>query len=62
VRLALAFGGPEELFAPLGLIAAVALSDTSAPRNIAYSAIAFALGFFAFLWLMPSDGLPRIHR
>jgi hypothetical protein len=53
VRLALAFGGPEQLFSPLGLIAAVALSDTSTPRNVAYSALAFVLGFIVLIWLVP---------
>jgi len=53
VRLALAFPGPEQFFAPLGLIAAIALADASAPRNLAYSAAAFALGFVAVIWLVP---------
>jgi hypothetical protein len=53
VRLALAFPGPEQFFAPLGLAAAIALSDLSAPRNIAYSVAAFALGFIAIIWLVP---------
>ena len=53
VRLALAFPGPELFFAPLGLAAAVALSDLSARRNVGYSAGAFVLGFIALIWLVP---------
>jgi hypothetical protein len=53
VRLAIAFGGPELFFAPLGLLAAAAVSDISAPRNIAYSVAAFVLGYVAMIWLVP---------
>ena len=53
VRLAIAFGGPELFFAPLGLLAAAAVSDISAPRNIAYSVAALVLGYVAMIWLVP---------
>ncbi len=52
-RLAFGFGTTEFLFTPLGPIVAVALADTSTPRNIASSVLAFVLGFIAFLWLAP---------
>lgn len=52
-RLAIGFATPEIVFAPLGPIVAVALGDTSTARNIAYSVVAFVLGFIAFLWLAP---------
>ena len=51
--LAIRFGTPELVFAPLGPIVALALADTSTPRNILSSVIAFGLGFIAFLWLAP---------
>jgi hypothetical protein len=41
----------EAIFAPLGPIAAIALADTSSPRNIALSVVAFALGFLLLIWL-----------
>lgn len=53
VRLAIAFGGPELFFAPLGLLAAAAVSDSSTPRNIAYSVAAFVLGYVLLIWLVP---------
>lgn len=53
VRLAIAFGGPELFFAPLGLIAAAAVSDISTPRNIVYSVAAFVLGYVVLIWLVP---------
>ena len=43
----------EWAFAPLGPIAAVALSDTTNRRNIASSIAAFAVGFVALIWLVP---------
>jgi hypothetical protein len=52
-RLAIGFGTPELLFAPLGPIVAIALGDGSSTRNIVSSAIAFVVGFIAFLWLAP---------
>ena len=52
-RLAIGFATPEIVFAPLGPIVAVALGDASATRNIVSSAIAFVVGFIAFLWLAP---------
>jgi hypothetical protein len=53
VRLAIAFGGPELFFTPLGLLAAAAVSDISTLRNIAYSVTAFALGYLLLIWLVP---------
>jgi hypothetical protein len=52
-RLAIGFATPELFFAPLGPIVAIALGDASSRRNIVSSAIAFVLGFIAFLWLTP---------
>lgn len=52
-RLAIGFGTPELVFAPLGPIVAVALADASSPRNIASSIAFFVLGFVALLWLAP---------
>ena len=52
-RLAFGFGTSEFLFTPLGPIVAVALADTSTPRNIASSLVAFVVGLVAFLWLAP---------
>jgi hypothetical protein len=52
-RLAFGFGTSEFLFTPLGPIVAIALADTSSPRNIASSVIAFIVGVVAFLWLAP---------
>ena len=52
-RLAFGFGTSEFLFTPLGPIVAVALADTSTPRNIASSVVAFVVGLVAFLWLAP---------
>lgn len=52
-RLALAFGMPETLFAPLGPIAAFAAGDWSSLRTGGYSVIAFVAGFAAVLWLNP---------
>ena len=51
--LAIRFATPEIVFAPVGPIVAVALGDASTTRNIVSSAIAFALGFLALLWLTP---------
>jgi hypothetical protein len=52
-RLAIGFGTPEFLFAPLGPIAAIALGDASTTRNMVSSVVAFGLGLIAFLWLAP---------
>jgi hypothetical protein len=52
-RVAIGFGTPEFLFAPLGPIVAIALGDATSARNIVSSAIAFVVGFVAFLWLAP---------
>lgn len=52
-RLAFGFATSEFLFTPLGPIVAIALADTSTPRNIASSAVAFVIGIVAFLWLAP---------
>ena len=52
-RLAFGFGTSEFVFTPLGPIVAVALADTSSPRNIASSVVAFVVGLVAFLWLAP---------
>ena len=52
-RLAFGFGTSEFLFTPLRPIVAVALADTSTPRNIASSLVAFVVGLVAFLWLAP---------
>jgi hypothetical protein len=43
-RLALGVGTGEEYFAWAGPLAAIALSDSTAPRNIIYSFAAFVLG------------------
>lgn len=43
-RLALGVGTGEAYFAWAGPLAAVALSDSTTPRNIAYSIAAFVLG------------------
>ena len=51
--LALHSGTTELLFAPVGPIAAVALSDTTSRRNVVSSVVAFALGFVALIWLVP---------
>lgn len=52
-RVALAFGVPELLFAPLGPIAAFAAGDWSSPRTGAISVTAFVIGVFAVIWLGP---------
>jgi hypothetical protein len=52
-RLAVGFGTTEFIFAPLGILAAIALADTSSPRNVASAIGAFALGFLALIWLAP---------
>ena len=52
-RLAIGFGTPELLFAPLGPIVAIALGDASSTRNIVSSVVAFVVGFIALLWLAP---------
>ena len=52
-RLAFGFGTSEFLFTPVGPIVAIALSDTSTPRNVASSVVAFIVGVVAFLWLAP---------
>ena len=44
-RVALSSGTVEWFFAWAGPLAAMALSDTSSPRNIAYSIGAFVAGF-----------------
>ena len=51
--LALHAGTVEWVFAPVGPIAAVALSDTSKRRNMISSVIAFAVGFVLLAWLVP---------
>src|SRR5437763_15092198 len=51
--LALHSATPEWLFAPVGPLAAVAVSDHTTARNIAPSAAAFAVGFIALAWLVP---------
>lgn len=51
--LAVAFGTPEAVFAPLGPIVAVALGDASSVRNIVSSVVAFSLGFVMLIWLAP---------
>ena len=53
-RLALGMGTTEVYFAWAGPLAAIALADTTTPRNIVSSLIAFALGYLAFIWLTPS--------
>ena len=50
-RLALGVGTAELYFAWAGPLAATALSDTTRPRNFAYSALAFVVGFLAISWL-----------
>lgn len=52
-RLAISFGTPEIVFAPLGPIIAVALGDRSNTRNIVSSVIAFSVGLVSVLWLAP---------
>ena len=52
-RLALGMGTSESYFAWAGPLAALALADTTTPRNIASSLAAFALGYLAFIWLTP---------
>jgi hypothetical protein len=52
-RVAMAFGMPELLFAPLGPIAAFAAADWATPRNLASSIVAFVVGFVALIWLTP---------
>ena len=44
-RVALGAGTPEWLFAWAGLLAAIALSDTTSMRNIAYTVGWFVAGF-----------------
>ncbi len=44
-RVALGAGTSEWFFAWAGLLAAIALSDTSSPRNVAYSVGAYVAGF-----------------
>ena len=51
--LALQSGTSEVLFAPFGPVAAVALSDTTNRRNVMSSAVAFAVGVVALIWLVP---------
>jgi len=43
----------EFLFAPIGPIAAIALSDTTNRRNVLSSVVAFALGVVFLIWLVP---------
>ena len=50
---ALNAGTVEWAFAPLGPIAAVALSDTTNRRNVLSSIVAFGVGFVALAWLVP---------
>ena len=51
--LALNSNTAEFLFAPVGPIAAVALSDTTSRRNVVSSVVAFLIGFVALSWLNP---------
>jgi hypothetical protein len=51
--LALGMGTTEVFFAWAGPLAAVALGDTTSPRNIASSLAAFAAGYLALSWLAP---------
>jgi uncharacterized membrane protein YgaE (UPF0421/DUF939 family) len=51
--LAIVFGTPEFLFAPLGPIVALALGDASSARNMVSSVVAFAIGFVLLIWLTP---------
>jgi hypothetical protein len=44
-RVALGVGTVEWYFAWAGLLAAIALADTTTPRNVAYSVAAFVAGF-----------------
>ena len=41
----------EAIFAPLGPIVAIALSDVTNVRNVASSVVAFAFGFILLIWL-----------
>lgn len=43
----------EFLFAPIGPIAAIVLSDTTNRRNVLSSVVAFAAGFMLLIWLVP---------
>jgi hypothetical protein len=52
-RIAMAFGVPELLFAPLGPVAAFAAGDWSSLRTGSYSVLAFVIGFAAVIWLTP---------
>ena len=51
--LALHSATTEFLFAPIGPIAAIALSDTANRRNVLSSVVAFAIGFVLLFWLVP---------
>ncbi|HUQ42157.1 MAG TPA: hypothetical protein VM052_06630 [Candidatus Limnocylindrales bacterium] len=50
-RLTLGVGTGELYFFWAGPLAATVLSDTTRPRNFAYSGIAFVLGFLLLSWL-----------
>ena len=52
-RLALGMGTNEISFFWIGPLAAIALSDVSTLRKVAYSAAAFAIGYVALIWLAP---------
>lgn len=52
-RLAVGSGTAELYFAPVGLLAAFALADTTTVRTTLLSVLSFALGALAFLWLAP---------
>ena len=52
-RLALGMGTNEIAFVWVGPLAAVALSDATTLRNLAYSGAAFVLGYIALIWLAP---------
>ncbi len=52
-RLAIGSGTNELYFAPVGILAAIALADTSTVRTVLLSVLSFALGALAFLWLGP---------
>ena len=49
--LALALRNGEVYFVWAGPLAAGVLSDTTTPRNLAYSGLAFVIGFLAIAWI-----------
>lgn len=52
-RLAVGAGNAELYVAPLGILAAIALADTTTMRTTLLSVLSFVLGALAFLWLTP---------